>query len=303
MIISASRRTDIPAFYGDWMMNRLREGYCLVQHPIRSQIAYRVSLKPEDVDAIVFWTKYPKSLWPHLDETESRGYRFIFLFTLTPYGSPLESRLPPLEERLEIFRRLSTRLGAEKVVWRYDPIVLSNRTDESFHVREFERIASQLKGFTRRVIISFVDYYPFVARRLAKLREEGLEVFDESALRAGALPLAASLHRIALQHGLEIQSCAEELNLKEAGIAPGSCIDGLLLHQILGVRVALKKDPGQRKSCLCTVSKDIGAYDTCGHLCAYCYACRDLAVAAARCAAHDPSSPSLLGHTTAQQSR
>ncbi|MFH1011804.1 MAG: DUF1848 domain-containing protein [bacterium] len=298
MIISASRRTDIPAFYGEWMMNRLREGFCVVQHPMRPQIAYHVSLKVEDVDAIVFWTKYPKSLLPFLDEIESRRYRFLFLYTLTPYGPPLESRLPPLEERLQMFRQLSTKLGAERVLWRYDPIVLSNRTDESYHEQSFGQLASNLAGFTQRVIVSFVDYYPFVARRLANLRTEGLDVCVESEIRAKAIPLAKRLRRIALQYGIEIQSCAEELDMKEAGIAPGSCIDGLLLHRLFAVRAPLKKDPGQRKYCLCTVSKDIGAYDTCGHLCAYCYASRDLSLAARRCAEHDPSAPSLLGHIT-----
>jgi len=284
-------------------MNRLREGFCVVQHPMRPQIAYRVSLKVEDVDAIVFWTKYPKSLLPFLNEIESRGYRFLFLCTLTPYGSPLESRLPPLEERVRIFRELSARLGAERVIWRYDPIVLSNQTDEIFHERNFERLASNLAGFTRRVIISFVDYYPFVARRLATLRREGLDVCSESEIHAKAIPLAEKLHRIALHYQMDIQSCAEELDLSKAGIAAGSCIDGLLLNRLFGVQAPLKKDPGQRKYCLCTVSKDIGAYDTCGHLCVYCYASRDLSVAARRCAEHDPSAPSLLVHITPSKSR
>jgi len=295
MIISASRRTDIPAFYGDWMMNRLREAFCVVQHPIRPQTAYRVSLKLEDVDAIVFWTKYPKSIVSHLDEIQSRGYRFIFLYTLTPYGPPLENRLPLLEERLWMFRQLSQRLGAERVVWRYDPIILSNQTDAAFHIEEFERLAAHLEGFTKRVIISFVDYYPFVFRRLTRLKQNGIEVCAAGEIATHAPALAKELCAIAHQHGMEIQSCAEELDLKSAGMRPGGCIDGLLLHKLFGLRIPLKKDPGQRKVCLCTVSKDIGAYDTCGHGCVYCYASRDLAVAAQRCASHDPFAPSLLG--------
>ncbi len=294
MIISASRRTDIPAFFGDWMMKRLREGFCVVQHPLRPRIAYRVSLKVEDVDAIVFWTKYPKSLVPYIDEIKSLGYRFIFLFTLTPYGPPLETQLPSLDERIEIFRQLSTRLGADKVLWRYDPIVLSNRHNATFHVEEFEKLATHLEGFTKRVIISFVDYYPFVHRRLTRLSQDEIEVYAAGEIAAHAPTLARKLCAIAQQHGMEIQSCAEELDLKNTGVQPGGCIDGWLLHQLFGLRLPLKKDPGQRKECLCTVSKDIGAYDTCGHGCIYCYASRDLAVAAQRCASHNPSAPSLL---------
>jgi DNA repair photolyase len=295
MIISASRRTDIPAFYGDWMMNRLREGFCIVQHPIRPQTVTRVSLKPEDVDAIVFWTKYPKSVLPHLDEIESRGYRIIFLFTLMSYGPPLENRLSPLEERLDSFRRLSQRLGADRVIWRYDPIIFSNRTDTASHKKEFERLAASLAGFTKRVIISFVDYYPFVFRRLTHLKHDGIEVYSAKETAAHSPALAKELCAIAHQHGVEIQSCAEELDLQGTGVHPGGCIDGFLLHQLFGLRIPLKKDPGQRKVCLCTISKDIGAYDTCGHGCVYCYASRDLAVSAQRCAFHNPSAPSLLG--------
>ena len=264
-------------------------------HPMKPNEVFRVSLKLEDVSAIVFWTKYPKTLLPHLDEMKSRGYRFIFLYTLTPYGPPLEGNLAPLDERVQMFRELSVKIGAERIIWRYDPIVLSNQTDKAFHLANFENLAKLLEGFTRRVIVSFLDYYSFVTRRLADLRKYGFEVLSAEEIPPQASALAEGLCKIALQHGLEIQSCAEERDLRKGGIAPGSCIDGLLLHRLFGDLFPLKKDPGQRKNCLCTISKDIGVYDTCGHQCVYCYATRNLDIAARRCASHNPSAPSLVG--------
>jgi DNA repair photolyase len=294
MIISVSRRTDIPAFYGDWLMNRLREGYCTVPHPMKPRESFRVSLNSEDVDAFVFWTKYPKSLLPRLQEIESSGYPFIFLYTLTPYSSPLEKRLPPIENRLQMFKELAVRFGRERVIWRYDPIILSNQTDEAFHVSNFSKLASALKGHTQRVIISFLDYYGFVMRRLSELEKDNFIVYDRDTVAAQAPSLTAKLVKIAGANHMQIQSCAEELDLKETGVASGSCIDGALLQRLFNKPFPQKKDPGQRKKCLCTVSRDIGVYDTCGHQCAYCYAIRNPEVAEQRCKSHHPDTPSLI---------
>ncbi len=294
MIISVSRRTDIPAFYGDWMMNRLREGYCVVPHPMKPRESFRVSLKNEDVDALVFWTKYPASLMPYFDEIESRGYPFIFLYTLTNYDSPLESNLPPLQDRLQMFKELATKFGAERIIWRYDPIILGNQTDETFHIENFSSLASALKGYTQRVIISFLDYYGFVMQRLAKLEKDMFLVYDRDTVATRAPSLTAKLAKIAQAHDMEIQSCAEELDLAESGVVPGNCIDGALLQKIFGKPFPQKKDPGQRKKCLCAVSRDIGVYDTCGHQCVYCYAVRNPDVAEQRFKSHDPNAPSLL---------
>ncbi len=293
MIISASRRTDIPAFYGDWLMNQLREGFCVVPHPMKPRESFRVSLKPEDVDAFVFWTKYPKSLLPHLQEIESRGYPFIFLYTLTPYSSPLEKRLPPLENRLQMFKELAGRLGSERVIWRYDPIVLSNQTDEAFHLDNFTKLASVLHGYTQRVIISFLDYYGFVIRRLSELEKDDFIIYNRDTVAAQAPSLTAKLAKIARANHMVIQSCAEELDLTESGVASGSCIDGALLQQLFNKPFPQKKDPGQRKKCLCTVSRDIGVYDTCGHQCLYCYAIRNPHLSEQRCKSHNPHEPSL----------
>ena len=156
MIISASRRTDIPAFYAEWLMNRLREGYCLVPNPFNPRQIARISLVPESVDAIVFWSKNPALMLRFLPVLEGMGYRFYFLFTLNAYPKALEPNLPPLKERISTFIELSTRLGPRRVIWRYDPIILSNRTDASYHREAFEGLCQKLAVHTKRVIISII---------------------------------------------------------------------------------------------------------------------------------------------------
>lgn len=265
----------------------------MVPHPMKPRESFRVSLKTEDVDAIVFWTKYPASLMPYFDEIKSRGYPFIFLYTLTSYGPLLESNLPPLQDHISMFQELATKFGAERIIWRYDPIILSDQTDESFHLSNFKRLATRLEGFTRRVIISYLDYYGFVMRRLAALEDKGFELWDMKKTSPPMIALSKELARIARRHGMEIQSCAEDRDLTKAGIMPGSCIDGKLLQRIFNRPFPLKKDPGQRKKCLCTISKDIGVYDTCAHQCLYCYAIRNPGLAEQRFKSHNPHAPSL----------
>lgn len=293
MIISASRRTDIPAFYSEWFMNRVREGYCLVPNPFNPDQVARVSLKPGDVDAIVFWSKDPVPLFPHLGELDRRGYRYYFLFTLNGYGLELEPNLPPVEARVAAFRELSVRLGPERVIWRYDPIVLSNRTGALFHEETFAGLAAGLAGATRRVVVSIVDYYRKTERRLARLAGDGYRFDKGSAAEAHVKALLKCLREIAVGHGIAMQSCAEETDLRDASIAPGSCVDGELLHRLWGVE-APGKDPNQRAACGCVVSKDIGVNDTCLHGCRYCYATRSDAFARARWRRHDPHAPALL---------
>jgi hypothetical protein len=158
MIISASRRTDIPAFYSKWFMNRIREGYCLVPNPLNTKQISVVTLSPVEVDAIVFWSKNPEPLIPYLSELDDYGFRYYFQFTLNDYPSALEPNIPSLESRLETFRKLSKLLGPKRVIWRYDPIIISNYTPPSYHIERFRNIANELRGFTKRVMVSFVDY-------------------------------------------------------------------------------------------------------------------------------------------------
>lgn len=297
MIISASRRTDIPAFYSEWFMNRIRAGWCEVPNPLNyHQLSY-VSLKPEDVAVIVFWSKNPKPLISYLDEIDQRGFRYYFQFTLNDYPQDLEPRLPPVSERLETFKRLSDRLDNLRVIWRYDPVIISNRTPLDYHVDKFSKIARVLKGYTRRVMVSFIDYYRKTDFRLQDLEQSGYEFVRDFEHTSESSFLMKELGEIALQNGMAIHTCAEEVDFSSVGVSPGCCIDPDLINRIWSIKADVKKDPTQRSVCLCAVSKDIGVNDTCMHGCPYCYATRKLEAAEKRYSQHDLSSPVLWGET------
>jgi hypothetical protein len=296
MIISASRRTDIPAFYAPWFMNRVRAGCCTVPNPFnRNQISY-ISLRPEDVDVIVFWTRNPRPLLTSLDELDVRGYRYYFQYTILDNPRTLDARTPPVEAAIETFRILSDRIGPERVIWRYDPIVLSSVTDAGFHRERYAAIAERLHGYTTRSVISIVDVYRKAERRLRALIDQGVTLLDQPV---ESLPgfdnLIHSLVETAAQHRLEIVSCAEEIDLTGYGVKPGKCVDSALIARVFGLNLDLKKDPGQRDACGCTTSRDIGMYDSCLFGCQYCYATSSFARAAENHAAHNPGSPSLIG--------
>lgn len=302
MIISASRRTDLPAYYSEWFMNRVRAGFCTVHHPFRAGQKFRVSLAPEEVDAIVFWSKNPAPLLAHLDELDRRGFRYYFQFTLNDYSPLLEPGIPPLAERLKTFHALADRLGSARVVWRYDPILLTNITDPGFHLQSFKGLARALAGRTQRVMVSVVDYYAKTARRLKRLEAEGY-VFEKNLKFNLELDgLLRHLAKAARESGLEIYTCAEERNYTEFGLPPGKCLDDQLLHRLFGLTVPAAKDPGQRPACGCIKSRDIGENNTCPAGCPYCYAVADPRVAAAKHAAHDPLAEALGGDDPADPS-
>src|SRR4030042_4778791 len=179
MIISASRRTDIPAFYSDWFINRIRAGWCFVPNPVNYHQLSFVPLIPEEVAAIVFWSKNPEPLIKHLDDLDRQGYRYYFQFTLNDYPIELEPALPPANVRIETFKQLSERLGSLRVIWRYDPIIISNQTPITYHLKKFSQISESLKGYTNRVMVSFVDYYRKTDSRLEKLHNFGFEFEKE----------------------------------------------------------------------------------------------------------------------------
>ncbi len=256
MILSVSRRTDIPAFYFPWFLNRIQAGFCLVPNPFRPAQVARVSLAPADVDAFVFWSKNPAPLLPHLDALEARGYRFYFQFTLTGYDQRLEPNLPSLAERIATFRALARQTAPWRVVWRYDPILLSSWTPAPWHRETFRRLADQLAGFTTRVVVSLLDVYRKTRRRLAPLTQAGNAIVWTPEAAPETHALLADLAAIAQEHGLRIQTCAERPDFQDVGVPPGACIDPALLAQ-LGRPVALPKDPGQRPLCLCVTSRDL----------------------------------------------
>lgn len=278
-------------------MNRVRAGFCTVPNPVTPKQVTRVSLLPNEVEAIVFWTKDPAPFLPHLGELRQLGFRYYFQFTVNGYPSFFEPGIPALAKVLDTFVQLSYLEGPEAVVWRYDPIIWSNVTGLEYHLRTFSQIAKALRGRTRRVVISLLDPYPRPAGRLRRLRDQGVDV--NLALTPEHRELQVFLHElvsIADANGMDVFSCCERSSLQEFGILPGRCIDHELIERLFGIRVSDKKDRSQRPECGCVESRDIGVYGTCRHGCVYCYASH----AGLPAVSHDVNSPSLVGWHEAQ---
>ena len=287
LIISASRRTDIPAYYSDWFCNRIREGYVDVRNPMNFHQVSRIVLSPEVVDGIVFWTKNPLPLMPRLDEL--RNYPFYFQFTLTPYGKDIEPGVPSKNDViLPAFRELSQRIGPERVIWRYDPILLTTRYTTDYHIAFFSRLAQRLEGYTHKCVISFVDLYRNTKNNMKGL---GFSPLTEQQI----FMLAQQLVLIADRHHLVLETCAEQTDLTAFGISHGHCIDRSLLERLAGCGLLLGKDKNQRPECGCMASIDIGMYDTCRHGCKYCYATHSSKALVHNTESFDPQSPLLCG--------
>lgn len=297
MIISASRRTDIPAFYSDWFINRIREGFFHRVNPFNSKQVSGFSLKPEHVDAICFWTKNPRPLMKYLDELDQQGLNYYFQFTLNPYGEVFEPKVPPLDERIATFRELADRIGPERVIWRYDPIIQTSITPGSWHLEQVGRIAGQLNGATRRLVFSFYDFYGKGQGRLhAALKGTGITLEDITApAKLGELlELVRGFKEVADRHDLRIFSCSEALDLSALGIGHGACIDGNLVRELFGRNPSERKDKNQRDACGCVESVDMGMYNTCHFRCSYCYANFNEGMIEGNRRKHYADSPSLL---------
>ncbi|HCT91657.1 MAG TPA: hypothetical protein DF613_09820 [Lachnospiraceae bacterium] len=287
MILSASRRTDIPNYYFDWFCNRLREGYLYVRNPMNERQVSHIDLSPEVVDCIVFWTKNPRGMPERLSAL--RDYSYYVQFTLTGYGRDVEPGLPDKPTvLLKTFQDLSRAIGAARVVWRYDPILFTPSYTPAYHVRAFEKIAEALEGYTKRVVISFVDLYAKIQKNMAGLQVQ--ELPEEELLQ-----FAERLAAIAEKHRLVIETCAEAFDLEAAGIRHGSCIDARLIEEITGCRIRAGKDKNQRKECGCIESVEVGTYNTCRNGCRYCYANFSETAVKNRSGVYDPYSPFLCG--------
>jgi DNA repair photolyase len=286
MILSASRRTDIPAFFADWFFNRIREGFLLVRNPMNPHQVGRINLSPNVVDCIVFWSKNPARMINRLDLLKQ--YSFYFQFTITGYGQRLEPNVPVLEEIIRTFANLSKLIGKDRVIWRYDPIILTDMLDINYHAKSFEDIAKQLNGKTRKCVISFVDMYKKTQRNMSALNT--WEITSQQMIE-----LSVILNNVCLKYNIELTSCAEMADLSAYGINHGKCIDDKLIEEISGFSIGIRKDATQRDECGCVASVDIGAYNTCAHECLYCYANYNHAQVHRNYAAHDPISPLLFG--------
>jgi hypothetical protein len=218
---------------------------------------------------------------------------YYFLYTLMANPRQIDPGTPPVAASLETFRELAARIGPERVIWRYDPIFLSSITDPGFHERAYRLIAEALQGCTKRSMVSIVQRYRKIEKRMAALAGQGIELlpWEDQAMA----PLLCSLAEIAQGNGMEIQSCADDHDVHRYGIPPGKCVDDELISRVFGLELESRKDTCQRKQCNCVASKDIGMYDSCLFGCVYCYATTSFERACANYRAHDAESPSLLG--------
>lgn len=285
MIISASYKTDIPAFYGEWFRNRLRAGFCKMANPYNRNQRFTISLRRQDVDGFVFWTKNLAPFMNVLDEVHDRGFPFIVQYTINGYPRALESRVVDARRSVEHLGAVAEKFGRRVAIWRYDTIVLSTLTDLAFHRRNFAELASRLAGATDEVVVSFMQLYDKTQRNMDEAaRRDGFEWEDPSPERKRAL--LADLATIAADHKMRLTICTQP-DLVVPGVGEARCVDGPRLMEIAGTPFRAKLR-GMRSGCGCFESKDIGDYDTCPHGCVYCYAVRRRDVALRRYQKHDP---------------
>lgn len=289
-IISASRRTDIPASYPEWFINRIRAGYVRWLNPF-SRAVYQVSLKPDDVSAIVFWSKNYLPLLPYLDELDAGGYPMVFHFTITGLPKVFEPRVPEIGELTECARILSERYGPDAVLWRYDPILISSVTDQRYHIDRFRELCTALEGSVTSCYFSFAVFYGKVLRNAEKLRSETGIVCADLPLD-DRIALANTLADIAVDRGIQMRSCCGDYLLGEK-IEKAHCVDAELLQRLFPDKVGQLSANPTRKECGCFESKDIGTYGTCPHGCVYCYANTNSEAAVKSCERNDPSSDVL----------
>ena len=285
-IISASRRTDIPAYYSEWFLRRIAAGCVKWLNPFGGQ-QITTSLAPEDVAAIVFWSKNYAPMLPHLPTLYKRGYRFIFHFTITGLPNVFEPNVPPAEMMIPVARELAKLFGPEIVLWHYDPILISTITNAEYHLRRFEQLVDALEGFTKRCYISFPTFYGKTIRNTAALEwKTGIKCIDLPI--AEKMALSKELAQIAASHGIDMYACCSDALLCE-GIAKAHCVDAELLYRLYPEKMISASIRPSRKGCGCYESTDIGAYDTCPHGCVYCYANTNKEVAQRRWRNHDPN--------------
>lgn len=286
MIIQTGMRTDIPAFYSEWLINRIKEGYVLVRNPYNQSQVTRYSLSPDFVDLIAFCTKNPAPMLDHMAVLEPYGqYWFV---TITPYGRDIEPNVPQKEKVMEDFKRLSDIVGVDSVGWRYDPIIVDAKRTADWHISEFAKMAENLSGYTRTCVISFIDIYKKVERNMPEARA----VSEKDRIKIGR-----AFIEIAKNYSMTIRPCAEGDELAAYGADCSGCMTVNTFETALHANLDVpKRKTNQRDNkCACLLGVDIGAYDTCGHLCKYCYANADTALVKENMRRHDPRSPFLLG--------
>ena len=287
MIISASRRTDIPTYYSEWFFNRIREGFVYVRNPMNIHQISEISLHPDVVDGIVFWTKNPIPMIDRLHELDR--YVYYFQFTLNSYGTDVEPNISSKKEVIiPAFQKLSKTIGKDRIIWRYDPILLNDKYTLDYHIKYFRILAERLSGYTEKCTISFIDLYKNTQRNTVPLQirtptDEQIQI------------LMSEFSQIANENGIHIDTCSEKIDLDKFGITHAHCIDRARFERLGNYALKIEKDKNQRQECGCIASIDIGAYNTCKNGCMYCYANYSPKTVCANNKLHDPRSPLLFG--------
>ncbi len=287
MILSVSRRTDIPAFYSTWFFNRIKEGFVYVRNPMNIHQISKIILTPQLIDCIVFWSKNPKPMLSRLKELDA--YNYYFQFTINPYDTLLEKYVPKKHDVIDTFKALSDTIGPNRVIWRYDPILFTNTINIDYHKEYFARLIERLHKYTNHCTLSFIDNYKKTERNLKNTSARDLTEQE-------VLNISQFIAKTASEYNIEVQTCAEKYDLHQFGIIAGKCIDDILISEIAGQTIRVKKDKYQRSECGCITSIDIGEYNTCCHNCLYCYANFNQGKVATQHKLHDPNSPLLIGH-------
>lgn len=286
MILNTGNRTDIPAFYAAWFMNRVRERSVLSRSPYAPEVLYRYRIDPDIVDIICFCTKNPAPMLPYLEELSA--FDQFWMVTITPYGKEIEPGVPDKKEVLESFRQLSASVGKQRVCWRYDPVFLSEVYTADRHIRLFEGMAAALAGYTGRAVISFIDLYEKTKQNFPEARE--VSVSDQRMLGKAFAEIAAA-------YGIRLHTCLEGESLSCFGIDTSGCMTQKVLEEAIGEELAVPASAmSARQGCRCLLGSDIGAYNTCRHFCRYCYANYDRNTVLKNSRLHDPASPLLIGN-------
>ncbi len=284
MIINTGNRTDIPAFYSHWFCNRIEAGFVCVRNPYDPGQVTRYLLDPEVVDCIVFCTKNPAPMLDRLDRIS--GFHQFWSVTITPYGEDIEPFVPPVEHVMASFKRLSELVGLNSISWRYDPILITEKYSLDFHLKAFQRMTEELEGFTDNCVISFLDLYEKTKRNFP----EGRTVVREERLKLGE-----AFVQIGKKHGMVIRPCGEGSELEAVGADCRGCLSAPVLERAVGFPLSVPASARTRSVCSCILGSDIGAYNTCGHGCRYCYANDDRETVRENRMRHDPRSPFLVG--------
>lgn len=285
MIISTGMRTDIPAFYAKWFNNRLKEGYVCVRNPYYDNQVTKYLLNPNVVDCICFCTKNPAPIIPYLDDELSK-YRQFWFVTISAYGKDYEPNVPQREIVIDAFKQISKRVGINAIGWRYDPIFYGVGYDRQRHIQEFSEIAKSLKGYTNSCVVSFLDVYEKVKRNAP-----GIYPPDKEE----QIKLVGELVKIAKENGITIRSCCEGTHLAGVGVDISGCQTKEVIENAIGLKLNVPSKKNARTICNCLLGQDIGAYNTCGHLCKYCYANMDKELVISNMKKHNPNSPFLIG--------